>query len=314
MKSDFSPSLPCIPVCYSPRQSAKNPDSFSPSAEKPSIVAAALLEHAYPVRFFNPRPLLFAELCRAHDPSYVEGVLSCQEANGFGNYDAEVARSLPYTSGSMLGAALAAEPDMPAASLSSGFHHAGWNHGGGFCTFNGLMVTAASLLASGGTERVAIIDCDAHYGNGTEDILHHRRDIQSRVFHRTMGETGTRGSHYLEKLRRFLQEMANFKPGIILYQAGADPHISDPLGGYLTTVEMIERDHIVFEAARSQGIPLAWNLAGGYQRGGATGIDPVLALHLNTFREACRVYGLPVPEGLPGVTWGVQHDLEEDCW
>jgi hypothetical protein len=38
-------------------------------------------------------------------------------------------------------------------------------------------------------------------------------------------------------------------------QAGADPHEDDPLGGYLTTKEMRERDHMVFDAAKTAGIP-----------------------------------------------------------
>jgi len=64
-----------IPVLYSPSQTAQNPASFSPSAAKPAIVAAAFLEHGYPVSFHEPRPLHFSELCRAHDHAYVRGTL-----------------------------------------------------------------------------------------------------------------------------------------------------------------------------------------------------------------------------------------------
>ena len=301
-----------FPVLYSQSQTAKNPTSFSPSAAKPAIVAAALLERGYPVTFQEPRPLHFYELCRAHDPAYVRGILACQKQNGFGNRDRAVAASLPYTSGSMLGAALAAQADMPACSLTSGFHHACWDNGGGFCTLNGLMVTAAALLETGKSERVAILDCDAHYGNGTDDILRHRADLAPSIIHRTMGGSRTRGPAYLRKLREFLAEIERFEPSSILYQAGADPHEDDPLGGYISTEEMQERDRMVFEFARDGGLPLAWNLAGGYQRGGATGIDPVLALHLNTFREACTAYGLPVPPAMSDVPLGAQHGIAEE--
>jgi acetoin utilization deacetylase AcuC-like enzyme len=38
---------------------------------------------------------------------------------------------------------------------------------------------------------------------------------------------------------------------LLLYQAGADAHINDPLGGWMTTEQLARRDHIVFtEAAR----------------------------------------------------------------
>ena len=77
---------------------------------------------------------------------------------------------------------------------------------------------------------------------------------------------------------------------LLLYQAGADPHIYDPLGGWLTTDEMRRRDAIVFDGARSLGIPIAWNLAGGYQRDLAGTLAPILEIHLNTAREWIRAF------------------------
>ncbi len=73
---------------------------------------------------------------------------------------------------------------------------------------------------------------------------------------------------------------------MLLYQAGADPHVDDPLGGFLTTDELARRDAIVFGEARALGLPVAWNLAGGYQRDARGGIEPVLQIHENTLR-AC---------------------------
>jgi acetoin utilization deacetylase AcuC-like enzyme len=56
-------------------------------------------------------------------------------------------------------------------SPTSGFHHAEYRNAGGYCTFNGLMVTALALKDAGLVNRVAILDCDAHYGNGTDSII-----------------------------------------------------------------------------------------------------------------------------------------------
>ena len=39
----------------------------------------------------------------------------------------------------------------------------------GFCLFNNVAVTAATLAASG--ERVLVVDYDAHHGNGTQDMF-----------------------------------------------------------------------------------------------------------------------------------------------
>jgi IMP dehydrogenase/GMP reductase len=80
-------------------------------------------------------------------------------------------------------------------------------------------------------------------------------------------------------------------PGdLVLYQAGADPHQNDPLGGWMTTAELRERDALVFETARARGLPLVWNLAGGYQRDAQGGIAPVLEIHRNMALEHLRVY------------------------
>jgi acetoin utilization deacetylase AcuC-like enzyme len=108
---------------------------------------------------------------RAHDADYVRGVLELRLPNGFGDCSPGVAASLPYTSGAMLAAARHAwRRGRTAVAPCSGFHHAGWAHGGGFCTFNGLMVTAAALRAEG-ARKVGILDCDMHDGDGTDDII-----------------------------------------------------------------------------------------------------------------------------------------------
>ena len=77
----------------------------------------------------------------------------------------------------------------------------------------------------------------------------------------------------------------------MLYQAGADPHVNDPLGGWLTTEQLRERDARVFEAVARLGVPVVWNLAGGYQRDANDGIGPVLEIHRNTALEHARVFG-----------------------
>jgi len=73
---------------------------------------------------------------------------------------------------------------------------------------------------------------------------------------------------------------------LLLYQAGADPHVDDPLGGFLDDDQLAERDRTVFREARRLGIPVAWNLAGGYQ----DPLDNVLDIHDRTMRECADVY------------------------
>jgi acetoin utilization deacetylase AcuC-like enzyme len=273
-------------VFYRPEQNAINQGACSPSASKPALVvqdwlARGIITAQDILRF---EPVTTADLKRAHDAGYVDGVLGLEMANGFGNRNAEVAASLPYTSGSLLAAARhAIAHDENVRSPTSGFHHAHHAHGGGFCTFNGLMVTALALLDAGEARSIGILDCDMHYGDGTDDII---RTLGVRAIrHHTMGarfscrdDAGRDGREFLTWLERAIDDCRD--ADLVIYQAGADPHIHDPLGGLLTSVEMAQRDHAVFKAF--QGRALVWNLAGGYQRDADGGIEPVLKLHRTT--------------------------------
>ena len=200
-----------------------------------------------------------------------------------------MAASLPYTSGAMLSAARHAIQHGSAAAPCSGFHHAGFRSSGGFCTFNGLMVTACALRAEG-AKTIGILDCDHHYGDGTDDIIE-AIDAESWIRHETIGARWSEPNYagrFLAALPSIVESMRGCD--VLLYQAGADPHIYDPQGGWLTTDELRHRDAIVFDGARALDIPIAWNLAGGYQRDLAGTIAPILEIHLNTALEWIRAF------------------------
>jgi acetoin utilization deacetylase AcuC-like enzyme len=77
------------------------------------------------------------------------------------------------------------------------------------------------------------------------------------------------------------------KAGIILYQAGADAWDQDPYGaGYLSKEGLAARDRGIFTAAREAGVPLVWNLAGGYSKPMQDTID----IHLQTLAISDEVY------------------------
>jgi acetoin utilization deacetylase AcuC-like enzyme len=265
--------------------------SFSPSAMKPAQAVDSWLKAGFDIQIVEPAPVTFEQLCLAHDRDYVADVLACRINNGFGNKSRDVADSLPYTNGAMLDAAKAALVDGFACAPVSGFHHASWDHAFGFCTFNGLMVTAMSLLAA--VAKVGILDCDQHYGDGTDDIIDHlavqdrvehvsvgrRRNnaehygdgtddiidhlaVQDRVEHVSVGRRRNNADQFLLGLDKLVRSFAGCD--ILLYQAGADPHVDDPLGGWLTTDELRQRDRIVFKTVKAMGLPCCFNLAGGY--------------------------------------------------
>lgn len=262
-------------VFYSDKMVAQE-GGDSPSARKPKLVVDAWVATGIPLEIEVPDPVSVDDFALAHDRAHVESVLASKSMNGFGNYDAEVAASLPYTTGAMLSAARKAILCRGAvAAPCSGFHHAEWDRSMMFCTFNGLMVTARKLREEGAADRVGILDCDYHFGNGTEDIIR-KIDGGSWVRHITATRGYRRDETFLERLPGMLNGFSECD--VLLYQAGADPHVDDPFGGFLTTEELSTRDEIVFSQCAKMGLPIAWNLAGGYQ----DDFDKVIAIHVNT--------------------------------
>jgi acetoin utilization deacetylase AcuC-like enzyme len=274
-----------IPVYFSPAMVADS-ESFSPSAAKPAAVVESWRRLNIPMTVMEPLPASRDDLVRAHEPAYVDGVLSGRISNGFGNRSAAIAASLPFTSGAMLCAAREAlRNGCVAVAPCSGFHHASCEHGAGFCTFNGLMVAALALKAAGEADRVGILDFDNHYGDGTDHIISrlHIDWITHYSAGRAYFDSGDAG-RFLAAIAGKIEAMRDCD--VILYQAGADPHIDDPLGGWLTTEQLFERDRLVFQSAHALSVPVAWNLAGGYQ----SPLRKVLDIHDNTLRACGAEY------------------------
>jgi acetoin utilization deacetylase AcuC-like enzyme len=281
-----------IPTFHDDRMTVADAQSFSPSAGKPRLVVRDWIDAGLPIDLRRVVAATPDQLALAHDRRFVEGVIAGQVPNGFGNTLARVAQSLPYTCGAMLAACREALANRRVACAPvSGFHHSGYDFAGDFCTFNGLMVAVMTLRHEGVARNVAILDLDQHHGNGTDDII--RRLGVAGVQHFSSGEHGYTAHHaepFLAALPGQIQAWAGCS--LLLYQAGADAHVDDPLGGWMTTEQLARRDRIVFETAAAIGLPVAWNLAGGYQKDAAGGITPVLEIHRNTMRACVEVHTL----------------------
>lgn len=287
-----------IPVFYRPEQSCASNESFSPSAGKPRQVVAdwqGKSDIAPYIQIESFDPLTPDDIKLAHDRAYVDAVLACREENGFGNKSAEVAASLLYTTGSLFAAAKRALTSKIAVSPTSGFHHANHSFGGGFCTFNGLVITALKLKKLGLVKAVLILDFDGHYGDGTDSCIK-AAGAQKWLFN------VTRSKHYDDarsclrmtrpaRLYEYVVNDMKVRPDLVLYQAGADLWQGDPLGaGLLSREQMRERDAGIFSAAHKNGVPIVMNLAGGYAKDANGTIAPVLKLHRQTVEEAIKLF------------------------
>ncbi|MEO6788713.1 MAG: histone deacetylase, partial [Chthoniobacteraceae bacterium] len=248
------------------------------------------------VRLAEPEPVSDADLLRVHTQEYVSTIRTGEpralaESQKF-PWSSQLFPSVCLTGGGCLAAARAALRDGAGAALASGFHHACADHGEGFCTFNGLIVTADALLAAGEARRTAILDMDLHYGNGTAQLAAKRphilavsiygndywnnvpyRDVTVRHHedgqnHRSFAlPTGCDRATMLGIMDEALPQIAEWKPDLLLYQAGADPYFEDPFSPLaLDADDLRARDRRVFGFALAHGIPVAWVLAGGYTR------------------------------------------------
>lgn len=76
-------------------------------------------------------------------------------------------------------------------------------------------------------------------------------------------------------------------PGVLIYRAGADSHEGDCLGRLRLTMQgLAERDRMVFDVARTHGIPLAVTMAGGYGHA----IEQMVDVHCQTVLLAAHLY------------------------
>ena len=284
-----------IPVFFRDEQ-VSYPKVYSPSPRKPGEVVTdwtGRFEGRFEIQTFEP--VSTQDIYRAHDIKFVDNILACKTRNGFGTCDADVAESLPYTSGSFYAACVEAlKNGKVACSPTSGFHHAEYDSAEGFCTFNGLMIAARRLQKEQPGLNIAVLDLDEHYGNGTDNIIN-RFNLQSTVQHWTLGSSNVseRNAQWFvtDGLRAIIKEMHKKGAKLLMYQAGADCHINDPLGGRFTDEQLRQRDRTVFETCKALGLPVAWNLAGGYQKGTDGSIEKVLRIHRATMDECFKVYG-----------------------
>jgi acetoin utilization deacetylase AcuC-like enzyme len=129
-------------------------------------------------------------------------------------------------------------------------HHAEKNKAMGFCIYNNVAVGANYLIEMYKYNKVAIIDFDVHHGNGTQDIFYDNEKVlyisthqypyypgsgsekETGKFNNILNiplEAGTTPEEYLNAYENVLKKLKEFKPEFLLFSAGFDAHIDDPL-------------------------------------------------------------------------------------
>ncbi len=260
-----------------------------------AVEAAAVVP---PQNLINPVPATFEQLRLAHDPDYIErvltGGLSAAEQRQIGlPWSAALAQRVQYSVGATIGASRAALKEGLSVSLGGGTHHARRAEGQGYCLFNDTAVAARVLQAEGLVSQAVVIDCDVHQGNGTADITQDDPTIftfsihgqNNFPFRKIPGDLdiglpdGTGDDDYLAALQEGLVQALVRQPGLAYFLAGADVHKNDRLGRLaLTKAGIAARDQLVLQACQARGIPVVVTMAGGYGRD----IHQTVAIQLQT--------------------------------
>lgn len=129
-------------------------------------------------------------------------------------------------------------------------HHAEKEKAMGFCIYNNVAVGANYLIEKYKYKKIAIIDFDVHHGNGTQDIFYNNKNVlyisthqypyypgsgsekENGKFNNILNiplSAGTTAEQYLNAYENVLNKIQEFKPEFILFSAGFDAHIDDPL-------------------------------------------------------------------------------------
>ncbi|MBD1152048.1 histone deacetylase family protein [Pelagibacterales bacterium SAG-MED22] len=129
-------------------------------------------------------------------------------------------------------------------------HHAEKEKAMGFCIFNNVAVGANYLIEKYKYNKIAIIDFDVHHGNGTQNIFFDNEKVlfisthqypyypgsgsekEKGNFNNVLNiplEAGTSAEKYLNAYENVLNKVREFKPEFLLFSAGFDAHIDDPL-------------------------------------------------------------------------------------
>ena len=201
-----------------------------------------------------------ADVTLCHPQAYVDALRNAMPSDGMVQIDADTSASAGTWEAAMrgVGGCLLAVDRVLSGAHKRAFvatrppgHHAEKTKAMGFCLFGNIAIAARHALERHGLSRVAVVDCDVHHGNGTQDLLwnenralfisSHQMPLYpgSGAVHEKGGSDnvlnlplppGSDGqamrsrytSHVFPRLREW-------KPELILISAGFDAHTRDPL-------------------------------------------------------------------------------------
>lgn len=298
-----------LPIVYHPQYVAAIPEDHRFPMPKFALLYDKLLRDRIvrPDRVFQPEiaPTDWIEL--VHDRDYVHhycnGTLDPKAQRRIGlPWSPEVTiRTRMAVGGAIETAKLALQYGL-ACNTAGGTHHAYPSYGSGFCIFNDIAITARYLQRHGLADRVLIVDLDVHQGDATAFIFQNDPKVFTFSMHcganfPSQKQTsdldvslpiGMEDDDYLRELGRHLPDLlTQFRPDIVIFDAGVDPHVGDRLGKLaLSDQGLYRREMQVLSACLSARIPVACVIGGGY----CTDIHELVFRHSLLHRAGSELY------------------------
>ncbi len=151
-----------------------------------------------------------------------------------------------------------------AFSIAGGLHHAHYDHAAGFCIYNDPAIAIAAIRREYDC-RVAYVDVDAHHGDGVQERFYDDPHVLTISLHESgrylfpgtgfvheIGEGAGRGfaaniplepytgdATFLHAFRAVVPPLLRaFQPDLIVAEAGADSHFTDPITHLATTTRL----------------------------------------------------------------------------
>ena len=165
-------------------------------------------------------------------------------------------------------------------ALTDGGHHAEAGSGYGFGPINSMLIASEYLKSKRKVERVAILDLDAHFGNGTHsqachkpwvlstDLWRYKLDkwsftkSEKNVFHKKVENS----EQYIKLLPDVLEKIEKFKPDLIWYYLGLDVLETDRKGGVegFDVDTLRKRNQLMAEFFTKLKTSVVISIGGGY--------------------------------------------------
>jgi acetoin utilization deacetylase AcuC-like enzyme len=266
-------------------------------ADRLRAIESALEQERFHFLLRDQAPLAhLAAIERLHPRAYIETVRAAIPKRDHNWLDPDTAVSPGSWDAALraVGAAIYAADQIMAGHAKNAFcavrppgHHAEPARAMGFCLFDTVAIAALHARAVHGAERVAVVDFDAHHGNGTQAAFWSDKNLfygsthQLPLFPGTgaLSETGVGnifnaplnpgddGDDFREAmLSRILPALHDFGPDFLFISAGFDAHVRDPLAQLrLTEADFVWiTERLLDVAAKHSGGKLVSTLEGGY--------------------------------------------------